>query len=261
MSAVRTSTARTAATTPLAGDVALVTGATSGIGRATALHLAELGAHVIVSGRDTARGEDTVARVRAAGGKADFVRADLANLTSVGELAERAVELGGGHVDVLVNNAAIFPFSSTLDATVADFDATFDTNVKAPFFLVQALVPQMVERGRGSIVNITTVAAQFGMPVGAVYGASKSALVLLTKSWAAEFGPSGVRVNAVSPGPIKTEGTEPFGDMVDELAASTIAGRLGEPHEVASLVGFLAGPGATYVQGAVWGVDGGRGAI
>jgi NAD(P)-dependent dehydrogenase (short-subunit alcohol dehydrogenase family) len=247
--------------TPLAGEVALITGATSGIGRATARHLADLGAHVLVSGRDRTRGEETVARIRAAGGKADFLEADLADRGSVADLAQRAVELGGGRVDVLVNNAGIFEFVGTADTSDELFDRTFDVNVRAPYFLVAALAPGMAARGHGAIVNLTSVAAELGMPVGAAYGASKSALVLLTKAWASEFGPSGVRVNAVSPGPVLTEGTEPMREAVQQIATTTIANRVADPAEIATAIVFLAGPGATYIQGAIVDVDGGRTAI
>src|SRR5581483_10839233 len=143
----------------LSGQVALVTGSTSGIGRATALHLAELGAQVIVSGRDASRGEATVAAIRAAGGKADFVAADLADAGSVRELARRAGELGGGHVDVLVNNAGVFPFGTTEHTPDGEFAAASATNVLAPFLLVQELAPAMAGRGGGAIVNVGTIAA------------------------------------------------------------------------------------------------------
>lgn len=248
-------------TAVLSGRTALVTGSTSGIGRATAFHLAELGAHVIVSGRDVERGEATVAAIRAAGGKADFVAVDLRGAASVRELAERATELGGGHVDVLVNNAGVFPFASTAETTEADLDNVFAINLKAPYLLVQALAPGMAERGGGAIVNVTTRAAQIGMPVLGAYGASKAALELLTKGWATEFGPSGVRVNAVSPGPVRTEGTEPYGDMLDQIAAPAPGRRVARPEEIAAAIGFLAGPGASHIHGTVLPVDGGLVAI
>ncbi|HEX3827078.1 MAG TPA: SDR family oxidoreductase [Sporichthyaceae bacterium] len=245
----------------LSGRTALVTGSTSGIGRATALHLAELGAHVIVSGRDAERGEATVAAIRAAGGKADFVAADLGDSHSVRELAERATELGGGAVDVLVNNAGVFPFATTAETSEEVLDFTFDVNLKAPYLLVQALAPGMAARGHGAIVNVTTRVAQIGMPISGAYGASKAALELLTKGWATEFGPSGVRVNAVSPGPVRTEGTEPLGDMLDQLAAPAPSRRVAQPEEIASAIGFLVGPGASQIHGTVLPVDGGLVAI
>ncbi|GAB2571562.1 SDR family NAD(P)-dependent oxidoreductase [Microlunatus antarcticus] len=247
--------------TELHGRTALVTGATSGIGRAVALALASQGAHVVVSGRDAARGDATVAEIRAAGGTADFAAADLADAGTARELAARATELGGGHVDILVNNAGVFPFGPTAGTTPADVDRVLAINVTAPYFLVAALAPAMAARGQGAVVNVTTMVAEFGAAGMGLYGASKAALVLLTKSWAAEYGPAGVRVNAVSPGPTRTEGTAAMGEALDQLAAAGPAGRPGLPEEVAEAVVFLAGDGAGFVHGAVLPVDGGRIAV
>jgi NAD(P)-dependent dehydrogenase (short-subunit alcohol dehydrogenase family) len=246
--------------TDLTGTTALVTGATSGIGRAAAVLLARRGAHVLVSGRDAARGDAVVAKIREAGGKADFVFADLADADSVRALARQAVELGGGHVDILVNNAGVFPFGPTPDTSDEDIDAVYAVNVKAPFILVGELAPAMAARGKGAIVNLLTMVAQFGIAGMALYGSSKAALGLLTKAWAAEFGPSGVRVNAVSPGPTRTEGTEPMGDQLDVLASVAPAGRPAAPEEIASAISYLAGDEASFVHGAVLDVDGGRNA-
>ncbi|GAA4756668.1 SDR family oxidoreductase [Amnibacterium soli] len=248
-------------TASLEGKTALVTGGTSGIGRAAAVMLAARGAHVVVSGRDSTRGEEVVTAIRTAGGSADFVRADLADADSARALAARATELGSGHVDVLVNSAGIFPFGPTAETTQGDFDQVFATNVAAPYFLVAALAPGMAERGDGAIVNVTTMVAEFGAAGMALYGASKAALVLLTKSWAAEFGPAGVRVNAVSPGPTRTEGTAAMGEALDQLAAAGPAGRPGQPEEIAEAIVFLATDGAGFIHGAVVPVDGGRIAV
>jgi len=244
----------------LTGRTALITGATSGIGRATAAALARRGAYVLISGRDSARGDAAVAAIRVAGGKADFIPADLADADSVRELARRATDLGGGHVDILVNNAGIFPFGPTADARDEDIDSVYDVNVKAPFILVGALAPAMAARGNGAIINVLTMAARFGIAGMGLYGASKAALTLLTQSWAAEFGPSGVRVNAVSPGPTRTEGTEPMGSQLDALASLAPAGRPAAPEEIASAISYLAGDEASFVHGAVLDVDGGRNA-
>lgn len=235
--------------------VALVTGSTSGIGRAVAGLLASRGARVIVSGRDATRGGQAVDEIRAGGGVADFLAADLASAAAATGLAERAVALAG-RVDILVNNAGLVTFGPTSSTTGAVFDAVYDLNVKAPYFLVQALAPAMAGRRRGSIVNILTGAAHRGAPAAGLYGSSKAALLLLTRGWAAEFGPSGVRVNAVSPGPIRTEGTG-GGAGLEGVAAALPARRLGEPHEVAAAVAFLCGDEAAYVHGAILPVDGG----
>lgn len=240
---------------------ALVTGSTSGIGRATAERLAAEGMHVVVSGRNTERGDEVVRGIRAAGGTADFVRADLRDAASAKELAEAALAIGGGRVDVLVNSAGIFPFGATADTTSEGFDEVYDVNVKAPYFLVAALAPGMAERGAGAIVNVTTMVAEFGAAGMGLYGSTKAALVLLTKSWAAEFGPAGVRVNAVSPGPTRTEGTAAMGESLDQLAAAGPAGRPGTAGEIAEAIVFLATDAASFVHGAVLPVDGGRIAV
>jgi NAD(P)-dependent dehydrogenase (short-subunit alcohol dehydrogenase family) len=239
--------------TSLEGQTALVTGATSGIGRAIAAALAADGASVIVSGRDADRGAETVAAIEAAGGSARFAGADLADLESVAQLAGAA-----GDVDVLVNNAGTFVFLPTDEQDVATFDTMFDLNVRGLFFLTAAIAPRMAERGSGSIVNVTTMAADIGLPGAAAYGASKAAVASLTKTWAAEYGSSGVRVNAVSPGPTRTEGTADIADAVSGLGATTLLSRTADPHEIAEAVAFLASPRSSYVTGAVLAADGGR---
>ncbi|MET3807633.1 NAD(P)-dependent dehydrogenase (short-subunit alcohol dehydrogenase family) [Nakamurella sp. UYEF19] len=248
-------------TPDLTGSTALITGATSGIGKATADQLAALGAHVIVSGRDKTRGDAVVAGIRAAGGTADFVSADLNDEDSVRNLASRAAEAGGGHVDILVNSGGIFPFGATADTPTEQIDEVFAVNVKAPYLLVAALAPAMAERGHGAIVNVATMVSAIGMTGMGLYGSSKAALVLLTKSWAAEFGPAGVRVNAVSPGPTRTEGTLPMGEALDQLAAGAPAGRAGQPEEIAAAISFLVTDQASFVHGVVLPVDGGRLAV
>jgi NAD(P)-dependent dehydrogenase (short-subunit alcohol dehydrogenase family) len=249
-------------TSTLTGSTALVTGGNSGIGRAAALALAGRGAHVVLSGRDAERGEKTAADIRAEGGTAHFVAADLSGQASARQLARRAAEMGGGHVDILVNNAGgIYPVGPTHETTEADFYRVFTLNVKAPFFLVAELAPAMAARGHGVIVNVTSMVAELGMAQTGLYGGSKAALVLLTKSWAAEYGPDGVRVNAVSPGPIRTEGAAGLVALLDQLAAAAPSGRPGTPEEIASAIAYLASDEASFVQGALLPVDGGRVAV
>ncbi|GAA1926730.1 SDR family NAD(P)-dependent oxidoreductase [Streptantibioticus ferralitis] len=245
----------------LTGSVALVTGATSGIGAAAAAALAERGAHVLVAGRDRARGEAVVGGIRGRSGKADFVAADLSDAQSVRRLAHEALELGGGRVDILVNNAGVFPFGPTAQAQDSDVDAVYAVNVKAPFHLVAELAPAMAERGSGAIVNVSTMVSEFGVAGMALYGSSKAALNLLTKAWAAEYGPRGVRVNAVAPGPTRTEGTADMGEDLDALAAQAPAGRPASPAEIAEAIAYLATDAASFVHGVVLPVDGGRTAV
>ncbi len=168
----------------LQDKTALVTGGTSGIGRAVAERLAREGAEVIVSGRDRARGSEVVTAIESTGGKARFVAADLASFEDVRRLGE-----GAGAVDVLVNNAGIFPGGPTDQLSEADFDATIAVNVKAPFFLTATIAPKMAAKGGGSIISISTMAATIGMNGLSAYGASKAAIESLTKAWTAEYGP------------------------------------------------------------------------
>jgi NAD(P)-dependent dehydrogenase (short-subunit alcohol dehydrogenase family) len=242
----------------LTDKTALVTGATSGIGRAIALELASAGATVIVSGRDATRGAETVAAIETSGGRARFVAADLGDLESVAHLAEEA-----SSADVLVNNAGAFAFLPTPEQDVASFETMFDVNVRGPFFLTAALAPKMAARGGGSIVNITTMAAEFGMAGAGAYGASKAAVVALTRTWAAEFAADNVRVNAVSPGPTTTEGTtEAMGpDAIAQLGLTVPLNRPAAVEEIARVVAFAASPDASYVTGAIIPADGGRTAV
>jgi NAD(P)-dependent dehydrogenase (short-subunit alcohol dehydrogenase family) len=169
-------------------STALITGGTSGIGRATATKLAQLGIHVIVVGRNAERGGKTVAEIRAAGGKADFISSDLRDASSAREVARRAIELGNCHVDILINNAGIYPFGPTQEMTEEIFDRVYSLNVKVPYFFVAELATLMAKKGKGAIVNLSTMAADYGAPGMSLYGSSKAAINLLTKVWAAEYG-------------------------------------------------------------------------
>jgi NAD(P)-dependent dehydrogenase (short-subunit alcohol dehydrogenase family) len=238
----------------LEGLRALVTGATSGIGRSVAEEFGRQGAEVIVHGRDAVRGAEVVNAIVSEGGKAHFVAADLSVAAEIDDLAEQV-----GVVDVLVNNAGIAWFGPTADLDVASYDRLFDANVRSAYFLVAALAPKMVAREKGSIINVGSMAGQIGMAGGAAYSATKAALASFTRSWAAEFSPSGVRVNTISPGPVYTS-VQPA-EQTEAIGATTIMTRAAQPQEIADVIVFLASPKSSYVTGAIFAADGGRTAI
>lgn len=237
-------------TTELTGQTALVTGGTAGIGLACARLLADAGATVLITGRNRERGESAAAAVD---GDVRFIQADMADLESVAALVEQS-----SGVDILVNNAASFPGALTVEQDVASFESTFDTNVRGTYFLVAGLVPGMLERGTGSIINVTSMVASKGVPGASVYSASKAAVESLTRTWAAEFGPRGVRVNTVAPGPTNTEGVvAEWGDTNDELGRTLPLGRTAEPAEIAQAVVFLASGASSFITGLTLHADGG----
>jgi NAD(P)-dependent dehydrogenase (short-subunit alcohol dehydrogenase family) len=249
---------RTAPVVRLAGRTAVVTGSTSGIGAAIARALAGEGAHVVVSGRDAARGENVVKEIRVAGGRAEFVAADLAG--TYGQLRAFAAEAAfalGGRVDILVNNAGLYPATATADLPDADLDAMLAVNIRAPHVLVGAIAPAMAERGGGVIVNIGSWMAQVGSPFAAMYTATKAAGEQLTRSWAAEYGPRGVRVNSVAPGVTLTPGNQAHRAMLDAMTAATPAGVVIQPGDIAQAVLYLASDAAAMVHGITLYVDGG----
>jgi NAD(P)-dependent dehydrogenase (short-subunit alcohol dehydrogenase family) len=233
---------------------ALVTGATSGIGRAIAVKFARMGADVLVHGRDATRGSQVVEEIERAGGRARFVAADLSDPADLQRLVEDA-----GEVDVLVNSAGFSWFGPTADLDIDTFDALFASDVRAPYFLVAALAPKMAAKGKGSIINVSSMAGQIGLAGAAAYGATKGAMSSMTRAWAAEFSPSGVRVNAIAPGPVFTAGATP--ERIEALGTTTLLNRAANVDEIAEVVGFLASPRASYITGAIVAADGGRTAI
>ncbi|MFI6031431.1 SDR family NAD(P)-dependent oxidoreductase [Amycolatopsis magusensis] len=240
----------------LSNRTALVTGSTDGIGVAIARALAAEGARVLVSGRDTARGEKVAAAIAEAGGQADFVRADLAE----GLSAARA--LATEPIDILVNNAAMLlapqPTAEVAEETI---DRALAVNIKAAFLLTGLIAPGMAARGHGAIVNLGSINGLNGSAGSALYSTTKAAMHSLTKSWADEYGPSGVRVNTVAPGPTTTEKTAKWDEHIAPLIARAPSRRTSKPEEIAQAVVFLAGAHASNIHGALLTVDGGFSAV
>lgn len=242
----------------LAGRTALVTGSTSGIGEAIARVLAASGAEVVVNGRDADRADAVVRVITDAGGRAHAVVGDLGGSASeVRRIAAEAESALGGRVDVIVNNAGIYPAGPTADLADADLDAVLAVNVRAPHILVAALAPAMVARGGGAIVNIGSWMSRVGVPFGAAYTASKAALEQMTRTWSAEFGPSGVGVTTVAPGATSTPGNAESADVLAAMTAGTVAGRPVRPVDVAFAVRWLVSDEAVFVHGSTVDVDGG----
>lgn len=237
---------------------ALFTGSTSGIGAATARALAAAGHRVLVTGRDKSRGDAVVGEIVAAGGAAVFVPSDLTGSPDdLCAFADRATETLGGHVDVLVHNAAVCPAVDTPSLTDDELDTTLTVNVRAPNVLTAALAPAMAERGDGAIVVIGSWMAGVGHPFVGLYSATKAAEAQLARSWAAEFGPRGVRVNTVSPDATRTPINADTDDVIARMTATTPAGRPGTPDEVAAAVAWVVSDAARYIHGAEIPVDGG----
>ncbi|MGW3465419.1 SDR family NAD(P)-dependent oxidoreductase [Streptomyces olivaceoviridis] len=247
----------------LQGKTALITGSTSNIGRGVAIAYGREGAHVVVSGRNVERGAEVVAEIRADGGRADFVAADLDGSAAASRaLADEARAVLGGRVDILVNNAGIFPANGTQGTDEDTFDRVFAINVKAPFFLTAALAPHMTESGGGAVINLGSWAVRQGLPLGTAYTASKGALEALTRAWSAEFGSRGVRVNAISPGVIlipDPDGTTP--NPAEVMMKGTPHGGTGTPDAIGQAAVYLASDESSFVHGIVLDVDGGRTAV
>jgi NAD(P)-dependent dehydrogenase (short-subunit alcohol dehydrogenase family) len=247
-------------TARLEGKVALVTGSTSNIGKGVAIAMAAEGASVVVSGRDAARGAQVVNLIEAAGGRAAFVAADLDGSASRSAQLAADAAAAFGPVSVLVNNAGIYPPDRTLATQEDTFDRVLAVNVKAPFFLTGAVIPEMVDAGGGVIINLGSWITRLAVPAGAVYGATKGALETLTRTWAAEFGAQGIRVNAISPGVI-FEDPDDVPDAARPMMATTPAGKPGTPADIAAAAVYLASDEAAFVHGAVFDIDGGRGNV
>ena len=241
----------------LAGRTAIVTGSSAGIGEAVARVLASSGATVLVTARDVARAQPVVDAITSTGGSARALALDLAGpYADLRRFAADATDLLGGRVDVLVNNAGIYPVGPTESLPDEDLDALLAVNVRAPHVLVGALAPAMAERGDGVVVNIGSWMARVGVPAMAMYPATKAALEQLTRGWAAEYGQRGVRVVGVAPGATSTRGNADAGEAMDRLAAQTVAGRPVRPVDVAYAVRFVVSDEGRFVQGSSIDVDG-----
>ncbi|MGW3248095.1 SDR family NAD(P)-dependent oxidoreductase [Streptomyces sp. NPDC001070] len=247
----------------LTGRTALVTGSTTGLGAAIAAALAAEGAFVVVSGRDERRGADVVARIGKDGGSAAFVAADLSGGADViGRLATDALAAAGGRIDILVNNAALLLAPTpTAEVPQETVDQALAVSVRSMFLLTGLLAPPMAERGHGAVVNLGSINGMRGMAHSALYSMTKAAVHSLTSSWAAEYGPHGVRVNTVAPGPTLTEKVAAMEEHLTPLIARMPSRRAGTPEEVASAVVFLASDEASQVHGATLTVDGGYTAV
>ncbi|WP_104655741.1 SDR family NAD(P)-dependent oxidoreductase [Ralstonia insidiosa] len=242
----------------LTGKTALVTGASRGIGRATALALAAAGAQVLVHfGSGEQEAAAVVDEIRSAGGKAEKIAADLRTSEGPHQLAERVRAIIGGRLDVLVANAGIAKAATLEETTVEDFDALFAVNVRAPYFLVQQLLPALCKGS--SIVLLSSLAAHASVGTLSAYSATKGAIDTLVKHWAAALGPRGIRVNAVAPGVVETEMssfTKTDAGREATLGMQALQ-RLAQPEDIASAVAFLASDQARWITGDTLRVDGG----
>lgn len=240
--------------------VSLVTGATSGIGEATARAFARRGDRVVLAGRRFDAGEAVAGSIRDAGGEAVFVQTDVSDPAQVRALVGRAVEVYGG-LDVAFNNAGIEGdvFTPTHEQTLDNYQQVFDVNVRGVLDSMRAQIPAMLERGGGVIVNNASIAGLVGFGGMSVYSTSKHAVVGLTRNAALDYAQQGIRVNAVAPGPIETEMYTRFAtpEVAEQIAQMVPMGRAGKPEEIASAVLWLTDPANTYTTGQTIAVDGG----
>jgi 3-oxoacyl-[acyl-carrier protein] reductase len=242
----------------MAGKTAIVTGAGTGIGRATALLLAERGAKVVAAGLQPDELETTARTIAQAGGEAIAVHADVSDPEAIEQVAAAAQRAGGA--DVLVNNAAVYPLGPWHEMEPAQWDEVFATNVRGYYLLAKAVRPQMLARGGGAIVNVASVTFWTGQALLLTYIASKGAVIGFTRALAREAGPDGIRVNAVAPGAFPTAATEIHADQEqlwrDVLEAQSIK-RRGEVEDVAKAIAFFASDESSFVTGQTLLVDGG----
>ncbi|MDX1920886.1 MAG: SDR family oxidoreductase [Candidatus Caenarcaniphilales bacterium] len=247
----------------LKDKVALITGGTSGIGKATAVLFAEAGAQVVVSGRREEQGQQVVSEITAAGGKAKFIKCDVSDESSVKNLIKTTVETFS-KLNIAFNNAGIEqdPMLPITETSTQEYQKVMNTNVFGVWLCMKYEIPEMLKSGGGSIINTSSIAGHSGMPGFGVYVASKHAVEGLTKSTALEFADKGIRVNTVSPGAILTDMVERFtggsdSDMGKSVASMHPMGRMGKPNEIASAVLYLASDASSFTTGTSLSVDGG----
>lgn len=240
------------------GKTIMITGASSGIGEAAALQIGKAGGKVLLVARTKEKLDAVAEQVQDVGGTGIVHTCDLSDSDDVERMAQEVLAQHG-QVDILVNNAGTAWFGPTDELDVPTFDQLFAANVRPAYFLTAALAPAMAAKGSGSIINVGSMAGEVGMPGGAAYGATKAALDAMTRSWAAEFSPAGVRVNTVASGPVYSA-IQPA-EVTKAVGATTIMARAAQPEEIASVITFLASPQASYITGAVISADGGRAAI
>ncbi len=243
----------------LENKTAIVTGASSGIGRGIAKEFAGEGANVVVSDVNREGGEKVVKEIEDSGGKAIFVETDVSDTEDVDELVETTLN-EYSKIDILVNNAGVYIQKPVTEMEIDEWDKVIDVNLKGVFLMIRRVAEEMVKNEEGKIINLSSIAGEVGYPNSSAYSATKGGIIAMTRALALELGPKGINVNAVAPGVIKTAMTEDLLEdetVKEQMLANTPIGILGEPEDIASAVTYLASQDADFVTGETLFVDGG----